>query len=237
MKRHILCLAATILLVLGTTARADDASDCNRAMQAPEAAIPACTRMLSNANGENARKILALRSRAYVGTKQFNAALADADQMAVVAPAKKYTAILQRGYVHRKMKDYDAEIADYTELLSANPHDYYALSNRCAARSRSPHDPNEALADCDAAAAGFNGPGPDLCTRGLVYLRLGRFKDALADYDLAIANSADYAQCYYGRGIAKLKLGEAAGGKADIAEGLTKQSDIADWFSPFGLTP
>jgi len=237
MKRHILCLAAAIPLVVGSAARADDASDCNRALSAPDAAITACTRMLDRAGGENARKLLLLRSRAYAAKQLFDAALADAAQMAVVAPAKWYTAVMARAYVHDAMKDYDAAIADYTELLNANPQDYYALSNRCSERSRSPRDASEALADCNAAVAAFNGPGPDLCTRGLVSLRLGRFNDALADYDLFLAGTSPYAQCYYGRGIAKLKLGDLEGSKADIAKGLALQNDVAKHFSPFGLTP
>jgi tetratricopeptide (TPR) repeat protein len=235
MKWHTLLVTA-FSLALCTASRADDAADCNRAMQAPDAAITACARMLDGASDENRRKILVQRSRAYSLKKQFDSALADVDQIAVLEPNKD-TTIMARAYVHAVMKDYEAADADYSEILKLDRNSLVAVVGRCNERSVSKHNTTDALADCDTAVARLGNPSPSLCARGMIYLRLGRFQDALTDYDLAVRNNLPFAKCYYGRGIARLHLGDVEGSKADLAKGLTIMSSVADDFAPFGLTP
>lgn len=73
--------------------------------------------------------------------------------------------------------------------------------------------------------------------RALVYLRLGRFKDAIRDYDAALDRNPVIATSLYGRGLAKLRLGEQAQGEADLAAAQKLDSGIARLFAGVGLAP
>src|SRR5262245_19043032 len=108
--------------------------------------------------------------------------------------------------------------------------------SRCLAHLLVSRDLQQALADCDQALR-LLANDVYLDSRGLVHLRLGNLNDAIADYDGALKVNPKLASSLYGRGIARLRKKDAARSKADIAAAMAIQSDIADVFKRYGVTP
>jgi tetratricopeptide (TPR) repeat protein len=69
-----------------------------------------------------------------------------------------------------------------------------------------------------------------LDSRALVYLRLGRLKEALADYDLALKLRPYSVHSLYGRAIVLARLDRAQPADEDRAAALRIDATIADYF-------
>jgi tetratricopeptide (TPR) repeat protein/predicted aspartyl protease len=111
------------------------------------------------------------------------------------------------------------------------------LNNRCWLRASTNRDLNEALDDCDHALD-LSGGDPDIFdSRALVYLRLGKPKDAITDYDEALDANPKIPTSLYGRGLAELRLGRKGPGQKDLAAAEKLDSGIAKRFAAMGLTP
>lgn len=111
------------------------------------------------------------------------------------------------------------------------------LNYRCWMRATSNRELREALADCNHALD-ISRDNPDvLDSRGLVYIRLGDFKDAIRDYDSALRTNPMMATSLYGRGLAELRLGEKSQGQGDLAASGKLDSGIAKRFAAMGLAP
>ena len=127
------------------------------------------------------------------------------------------------------------------------------LNERCWRRAVANRDLHDALEDCNHALAlrpraeASTGSliGADLApqnpaildTRGLVYVRLGNFKDAIRDYDSALSIDSNMPTSLYGRGLAELRLGDKVRGEADIAAAEKLDAGIAKRFASMGLAP
>jgi tetratricopeptide (TPR) repeat protein/predicted aspartyl protease len=111
---------------------------------------------------------------------------------------------------------YDAWISAH----SKNDRLWVALNERCWARAMLGKDLDKALDDCNAALKAGPRNSEVLDSRGLVYLRLGRYREAIADYDAALKLQPKEAWSLYGRGLAKQRLGMKAEGEADVAAAL-----------------
>lgn len=158
--------------------------------------------------------------------------------------------------LYGKAGDYAAAIGQIDQWLSQHPlkgEQFHGLNDRCRLRATSNRDLQEALDDCNHAlnirvfVSLRNGDlvstrlSPDnpavLDSRGLVYIRLGNFKDAIRDYDSALQASPKMPTSLYGRGLAELRLGEKPQGEADLAAAEKLDSGIAKRFAAMGLTP
>lgn len=93
----------------------------------------------------------------------------------------------------------------------------------------------EALSDCNEALRLAPDEAETLDSRGLVYLKLGRFDLAIADYDAALKVNPKLAGSLYGRGVAKLKKGATDSGNADITGARALQANIVEEFSGYGI--
>jgi tetratricopeptide (TPR) repeat protein len=163
---------------------------------------------------------------------------------------------LKLSSLYGKLGDYSAAIDQVDQWLN-----YHRLANdraeglneRCWLRATTNQDLHEALDDCNHALelrpyapesgeSRIRAPlGPDnpdiLDSRGLVYLRLARLKDAIRDYDAALHVNPDMATSLYGRGLAELRLGEKARGENDLAAAEKLDGGVARTFSNMGLAP
>jgi tetratricopeptide (TPR) repeat protein len=159
--------------------------------------------------------------------------------------------------LYRDLGNYAAAMNQLEEWLAHHPLDTdqaEGLNERCWLRAKSNRDLQAALDDCDHALALRPYAAPTSATRigsiveswtdpeildsrGLVYLRLGRFRDAIRDYDAALDRNPVIATSLYGRGLAKLRLGEQAQGHADLAAAQKLDSGIARFFAGIGLAP
>jgi tetratricopeptide (TPR) repeat protein len=166
-------------------------------------------------------------------------ALADLDVVAA-AVAKQSELRMDLGdlYLRARVPAKAAEQFDLWLLTHSRDADKYeALHSACWAKALADRDLKGALEDCDAVLAAATRSAPLLDSRGLVWLRMGRFDKAIADYDAALALSPKQAWSLYGRGVARLKAGQAAAGKADIAAAVALQPGLAEEARGYGIGP
>ena len=74
-----------------------------------------------------------------------------------------------------------------------------------------------------------------LDSRGLIYLKMGRFDSAIEDYSSALRIEPKMASALYGRGLARIKKGDASGGNADVAAAKNLETKIAEDYSSYGV--
>ncbi|MGH8289897.1 MAG: tetratricopeptide repeat protein [Steroidobacteraceae bacterium] len=159
--------------------------------------------------------------------------------------------------LYSRVGNYAAGIDQVEQWLEHHPLENdqaEGLNERCWLRAMGDRDLHGALEDCDRALAlrpyapqttesRIRAPletwtDPDvLDSRALVYLRLGRAKDAIRDYDSALERNSRMSTSLYGRGLAELRLGEQAKGEADLAAARKLDSGVARLFAGMGLTP
>lgn len=94
-----------------------------------------------------------------------------------------------------------------------------------------------ALAAIDAALVKQAPIPAHLDTKGLVLLRMGRYREAVAAYDAVLALRPNQAFSQYGRGLAKRLAGDKAGGDADLKAARLEAPAIGAEFDRFGLRP
>ncbi|PWT84081.1 MAG: hypothetical protein C5B56_16190 [Proteobacteria bacterium] len=141
----------------------------------------------------------------------------------------------RRGQLLSENGAFKAAIKDFDEVIRLAPKDVDALNDRCWSRAIV-GELQEALKDCNQAVALRPRSLHVYDSRGLVYLKSERPRDALADYDFVLNSYPKHVSSLYGRGIAKLRTGDAAGGKVDIAAARALQPDIAQQFAGYGVS-
>jgi tetratricopeptide (TPR) repeat protein len=148
---------------------------------------------------------------------------------------------LDLGDLYLRARDYGAAAADYTRWIDSHRRDDVqmprARAARCWARALMGKELEAALDDCNAAVKAYRNNASFLDSRGLVYLRLGKYDKAIGDYDAALALDPKIAWSLYGRGLAKQHLGQTAAGQADIAAATAVAPKIADEAASLGIGP
>lgn len=142
--------------------------------------------------------------------------------------------------MYAKLGDYPAALGQVDEWLNSHPLEgdqSTGLNSRCYLRAWTNHDLTEALDDCTRALKLVRKDPLYLDSRGLVYLRLGRPKDAVKDYDEALDQNPHLADSLYGRGLAELRLRQKTQGQNDLAEAEKIDSGIVQRFAAMGLVP
>ena len=148
---------------------------------------------------------------------------------------------LALGHLYEYVRDYPAAIAQYNRWIDARSSDEVqmpvARNARCWVRALSGQELDRALADCNAALRARGKVAAFLDSRGLVYLRQGKFDKAIADYDAALALNPKIAWSLYGRGLARQHLGQSAAAQADIAAAKAIFPNIAEEAARDGIGP
>ena len=107
-------------------------------------------------------------------------------------------------------------------------------NGRCWARAIL-GDLQPALADCNKALSLQPNDAATLDSRGLIYLKMGRFDLAIEDYSSALRVEPTLASALYGRGLARIKKGDATGGNADVTAAKNLETKISEDFSHYGV--
>ena len=159
--------------------------------------------------------------------------------------------------LYEKLGNYPAALGEIDQWLDTHrlPDERATgLNSRCWLRATANRDLQEALDDCNRAIelrpytqasteSRISTPletwadSDFLDSRGLVYLRLGRMKDAIRDYNSALDRNGRMPSSLYGRGLAELRLGEKTQGNADLAAAEKLDSGVAKRFVTMGLAP
>jgi tetratricopeptide (TPR) repeat protein len=145
------------------------------------------------------------------------------------------------GDLYQHVGNYPAAIAQYDHWIDSHNRDDVGMPRahdaRCWARALTGQGLDQALEDCNFAVRRAPREAGFLESRGLVYLRQGRFDKAIADYDAALALDPKRAWALYGRGLAKQHVGQLAAGQADIAAATGLFPKIAAAAASHGIVP
>ena len=163
----------------------------------------------------------------------------DLDAAARAAP-REGDMRLALGDLYQRVRNYPAAIAQYDDWIASHRDDVHmarARSARCRARALAGQGLDEALGDCNFAVRKDPKAAAFLDSRGLVYLRQGRYDKAIADYNAALALNPKVAWSLYGRGLAKQHLGRTAAGQTDIGAAAALAPKIAEEAASHGIVP
>ena len=176
------------------------------------------------------------RGNTYARRGDWDRAIADHSEAIRMDPAFA-NGFYNRGLTYSRKGDHEHAIADFTKGIELTAGSSQRWGQRCWSRAVSGKQLNEAVEDCDKAAALSPKIPQIFAYRGFAWLKLGQFDKALADYDMAftLTKSPDHADWLYVRGMAKLKKGDTAGGNADIASAKAGKADIAEEYAKYGL--
>jgi tetratricopeptide (TPR) repeat protein/predicted aspartyl protease len=109
-----------------------------------------------------------------------------------------------------------------------------ALDDRCWTRALAGVELEKALKDCDESIRRSRRGASQLDSRGLVFLRMGRYDDAIGQYNQVIFQAPRAAWALYGRGVAKAKKG-LPGAKADLDAATAADKDAVELAKSFGI--
>jgi tetratricopeptide (TPR) repeat protein len=138
-----------------------------------------------------------------------------------------------------------SSLSQFDQWIPLHPDDRNlpgALNGRCWARALLERNPDsdlldDALKDCNSALRSQPDSSQILDSRGLVYLRKGKWDRAIEDYNTALAKQPKLAWSLYGRGIARIRKGLSADGQADIAAATAIDAHIAEDAGYYGIAP
>lgn len=154
---------------------------------------------------------------------EYDLAASDNDK-AMSADPNNTDTLQQQAAVHALRGDPDGAVAIIDNLVAQHPDNASLHNYSCYLRGILGRDLDKALADCNAALKIKPEQSEVLDSRGLVYLRMGRFADSIADYNQAIrlANHPSPTS-FYGRGLAEQQSGNSMSASADFgaAEALS----------------
>ncbi len=178
---------------------------------------------------------LRLRAHAYEMMKRDTLALADYDRAVALAP-RAASNFEMRGYFHQMHGHYRNAIADFSSEIALAPHSARAWNSRCWTRAISGIDLSKALLDCVVALKIDPTYVNALDSRGLVQLRLGRYRAAIDSFSAALVRAPKLASSLYGRGLAKFALHDLTAAK-DIAAAKAIEPAIEARFASYGIRP
>lgn len=139
----------------------------------------------------------------------------DACGKAIGLDGKYADAYFWRGVALVATRQYDRALADFTQVITLNPNDVQALSNRGLVYRRLKQyelalkDLNQAI-EIDPAYA------PGWLSRGTVFAQLDQWSDAILDYSKGIELDPKNHTAYHNRGIAYEQAGQIAEALSDF---------------------
>lgn len=112
-----------------------------------------------------------------------------------------------------------------------------AYVGRCWARALSGQELEKGLSDCNKMMYRLPDKSGALASRGLVYLRLGKYQRAISDYNDALKQHPRNAWALYGRGMAEFQLNNTTAADADFSAATAVAPHIAEEFKKHGIAP
>jgi|SRR5579871_3860802 len=174
-----------------------------------------------------------LRGIAYWSSSELSPALVDLNRAATLDPRDAETQGTM-GAVFRARHQTSQSVKAYSRAIALDPLSSRWWNGRCWTRAVARMELKVALADCTKAIA-LN-PHSYVCydSRGLVYLQLGRARDAERDYSNALMRDPNVASSLFGRGVAKLWLRDQTA-ERDFARAMSLDAAIARTFAGYGI--
>ncbi len=135
---------------------------------------------------------------------------------------------------------YQAAIGQYDQWLARHSQDARspdAQAGRCRARALLNQDLDDALTDCNRAVRARSDAPFFHDSRGLVYLRLGKYDKAITEYEAALKAQPKNPWALYGLGVARVHQGMESEGKADITAARASAPGIVALAERLGFNP
>jgi tetratricopeptide (TPR) repeat protein len=235
-----LLAALAILSIFMAPARAvpqdpDDMCFGNAGMSLP-ARVNACTAILQRPLLVPEQKFSAHinRGRAFYLQRQFAQAIADYSAAIQLNPERK-EGWASRAGVYLALGDLTRAQKDAAAVLGIVPQDPLFLNNSCWLHAAK-REFQAALADCNRSLAITPHRVETLDSRGFAFFQQGQYRQALSDYNAVLAMDPRHASALYMRGVIKRKSGDLAGGTSDMRQAGKINPEIAESFSPYGLS-
>jgi tetratricopeptide (TPR) repeat protein/predicted aspartyl protease len=148
---------------------------------------------------------------------------------------------LALGHLYERLRNYPAAIVQFDDWISTHNTDDVEMASarnaRCWTQALTGQGLDRALDDCNFAVHKNPKAAAFLDSRGLVYLRQGKYDKAIADYNAALALNPKIAWSLYGRGLARQHLGQTAAGQTDIGAATALAPKIAEEAASHGIVP
>ena len=152
----------------------------------------------------------------------------------VAVPAGAASSYERNGDAAFARGHYADAAAAYEGGVKFDPDDGNVAMKACRAYAIGNMQLDRALTLCNAAV--YHGGGPAAHNvRGLVYYRIGKYKQALDDYDDSLRHRPNQAGTLYMRGLTYLKLGQAGRGQDDINEAIRLDITIDKQLEAYGI--
>jgi tetratricopeptide (TPR) repeat protein/predicted aspartyl protease len=168
-----------------------------------------------------------------------DAAIADLDK-ASAATDRDNDVRFELANLYARAAAYPAAIDQYDLWLEKHSDDARsadARAGRGRARALLNRDLDDALTDCNRAVRARPEAPFFHDSRGLVYLRLGKYDKAVDDYEIALRAQPKNPWALYGRGIARLHEGMESEGRADIVAARKAAPGIVALAERLGIEP
>jgi tetratricopeptide (TPR) repeat protein/predicted aspartyl protease len=182
---------------------------------------------------------LLVRTQTELSAKHIDAALKDLERADQAAP-KEADIRLAVANLYMLADHPDLAVGQFSQWIDTHRDDgqlAQAYNGRCWARALSGSDLDLALKDCNAALRLRPKAPAFLDSRGLVYLRMGKYDKAIEDYDASLKQWPKNAWSLYGRGIAKLRKGLTVEGQKDIEAAMAAQPIAVESAQRYGIVP
>ena len=193
-----------------------------------------CTRAIAlNPNSSVAYK---LRGYGYLIDRRFALAQADFEVALKMAPddAENRAGL---GQSFNGLHEYEKAVIQFTRAVKLEPMVAAYHVGLCWTQAGTGRHLDHALAECNRGLKLAPGTAGPFSSRGLVYMRMGRYRDAVADYNASLAIRDAQPSARFGRGLAHLRLGERVQGASDIVEARRADSEIDMLYVNLGLLP
>jgi tetratricopeptide (TPR) repeat protein len=235
MCRTWLRAAIVVACLLPFAAGADDQAVCTDNTTAPDAAIPACSRIIESGQAQGHDLAVAYRFRGVaLGRKgDFDHAISDFDQAILLDP-NFALAYRGRGFAWERKGDLDRAIAEDGEAIRLDPKDSIAFNNRGFAWQRK-GDLDRAIADYDEAIRLAPNNAQAFNNRGYSRQRKGDRDGAIADYTEAIRLNPNFLLAYFHRGTIWRAKGDFDRAVADYTEAIRLDPGNTNAFASRGL--
>ena len=166
-------------------------------------------------------------------------AAADFDASVRVTPTKENPDLTVADIYesHGRYEQAVSRVSRWIDTHGNDPKLPQAQNSRCWFRAQWGKELDQALADCNAALKGRPTDGAALDSRGLVWLRLGKYDNSIADYKAALRVQPKQPTSLYGLAVAQIRSGNTVDGNKKMLEALATDSTVAERFKKFGVTP
>ncbi|OBS53467.1 hypothetical protein A8B73_06005 [Methylosinus sp. 3S-1] len=239
---HRALLALTLLTALSASALANDADICiDDAARNPDAAIPACTRLLVSGKLTEAEAAEAYGQRgiAKAGMGDLDGALKDLTA-ALDRNPKMLVALKLRGKAYKELNHLDLAIADFSRALrdalrgEQNRAQAVELYNLRGATQIDKDEYDTAIGDFNKALAIDRNYVDAYVNRGHAYTFKRDFDKAIADFDQAVRLKPRDAFGYAARAMARMGKADFTGAVADYDRAIKLDPQNAKLYTSRG---